>query len=206
MFITFEGTEGAGKSTLIRAVGQALGIPKSRIIITREPGGSRVSESIRSVILNEQMDPWTELFLYEAARAEHMAKTVLPALKSGKTVLCDRFTDSTLAYQAHARGLPWAEVVKLNAAATRGIKPDFTVFMDVDPALGLRRAREHNRFEREGVKFQQKVRRGFLKSMRLDPDRWIRIKAFSGTPDEMAARILSAINKKIDGQGRKKHS
>lgn len=204
MFITFEGTEGAGKSTLIQAVGKALTRTKSRIVITREPGGSRVSESIRSIILKDPMDPWTELFLYEAARAEHMAKTILPALKKGKIVLCDRFTDSTLAYQAHARGLPWSEVVKLNASATQGLKPDHTVFMDVDPAFGLRRARERNRFELEGIGFQRKVRLGFLKAMRLDPKRWIRIKAFSGTPDEMAERIVAAIRAKKHSQ--RKHS
>src|SRR5580693_8213021 len=112
VLISFEGTEGAGKSTLIREVKTRLSrrLGSHSVVITREPGGAPVAERIRATLLEERMDPWTELFLYEAARAEHLARTILPALKKGKILLCDRFTDSTLAYQAHARGLPWPEV------------------------------------------------------------------------------------------------
>jgi dTMP kinase len=195
-FITFEGTEGAGKSTLIRAVAAALEHRGHRVRVTREPGGSGVAERIRELILGEPMDPWTELFLYEAARAEHLARTVRPALSAGEIVLCDRFTDSTLAYQGHARGLPWAEVRRLNTVATRGLTPDLTVLLDIDPAEGLARARERNRFELEGVEFQRRVRQGFLRSRRTEPGRWLVLDARGGTPEELAqavvARLLAA--------------
>ena len=198
VFITFDGTEGAGKSTLIREVASRLGLlagPR-RIVVTREPGGTQVAERIRAVILEEKMDPWTELFLYQAARAEHLAKVVLPALKQGKIVLCDRFTDSSLAYQAHARGLPWQEVARLNQAATRGIRPDLTVLLDIDPALGLKRAQVRTRFEKEGVAFQKKVRLGFLKARRSDPQRWLTLQALSGTPGELGQAVLLKIGEK----------
>jgi dTMP kinase len=194
-FITFEGTEGAGKSTLIREVAARLSkqVGTSGVVITREPGGVPVAERIRETLLEEEMDPWTELFLYEAARAEHLAKVVLPALKSGKFVLCDRFTDSTLAYQAHARGLPWKQVAELNRIATQGLKPDLTVLLDIDPAVGLKRARVKTRFEAEGVGFQKKVRRGFLKARQSDPRRWLTIDAMSGTPGELAQNVLEGM-------------
>src|SRR4051794_21042564 len=120
MFVTFEGTEGAGKSTLIRALARLLEKDGEAVVVTREPGGNPVAEKIREVILSEGMDPWAELFLYEAARAEHLAKVIRPALASGKIVLCDRYADSSLAYQAHARGLPWKAVKSLNRIATQG--------------------------------------------------------------------------------------
>jgi len=200
VFVTFEGTEGAGKSTLMKAVADVLiarRVTSKSIVITREPGGSRVAELIRNIILNEPMDPWTELFLYEASRAEHMAETVLPALREGKTVLCDRFTDSSLAYQSHARGLPWKEVSALNNTATQGVAPDLTVLIDVDPAEGLKRAKEQNRFEAEGVKFQTKVRQGFLKARRANPNKWITIKAYSASPEEMAYKVVLEIERRL---------
>jgi dTMP kinase len=201
IFITFEGTEGAGKSTLIREVAALLAAHFSSpdpAVITREPGGSTVAEKIREVILREQMNPWTELFLYEAARAEHLVQTVLPALAAEKIVLCDRFTDSTLAYQAHARGLPWDEVKKLNRIATQNLAPDLTVLLDIDPELGLRRARDKNRFEEEGVEFQKRVRAGFLKSRKESPKRWFTIKSDHGTPAENAEKVVREILKRFD--------
>jgi dTMP kinase len=199
LFITFEGTEGAGKSTLISILATELKrhFESQRIergiTVTREPGGSGVAEKIRSVILNEEMDPWCELFLYEAARAEHLARTVYPALERGDWVLCDRFTDSSLAYQSHARGLPWNEVKTLNRLATQNTKPHLTVLVDIDPAVGLARAREKNRFEAEGVAFQTKVRQGFLKSKKEDPKRWYVLPASNATPEENARKVLKII-------------
>src|SRR5262245_54520564 len=110
VFITFEGTDGAGKSTLIGLLAERLRSLGKPVTVTREPGGSPVAEKIREVLIKEAMDPWTELFLYEASRAEHLARTIRPALERGDWVLCDRFADSSLAYQGEARGLPWAEV------------------------------------------------------------------------------------------------
>jgi dTMP kinase len=198
VFVTFEGTEGAGKSTLIFEVGSRLSrlLGRRRVVITREPGGVPVAERIRATILEEKMDPWTELFLYEAARAEHLAKVVLPALRQGKFILCDRFTDSSLAYQGHARGLPWKSVDQLNRTATQGLKPDLTVFLDIDPAVGLKRARIKTRFEKEGVHFQRKVREGFIKARRLDPKRWITLDAMSGTPTELGEAVMAKLRQK----------
>lgn len=192
ILVTFEGTEGAGKSTLIAEVHRSLSrtLGARRVVMTREPGGAPVSERIRATILEESMDPWTELFLYQAARAQHLAEIVAPALKQGKIVLCDRFTDSTLAYQAHARGLPWQEVESLNRVATRGIEPALTVLLDIDPAVGLKRAKVRTRFEAEGVSFQKKVRQGFLKARRLDPRRWLTLDAMSGSPQELAQSVI----------------
>jgi dTMP kinase len=195
LFLTFEGTEGAGKSTLIQSLGARLVklIGETSVIVTREPGGTPVAERIRGTILEEEMDPWTELFLYEAARAEHLAKTIRPALEKGKIVLCDRFTDSTLAYQAHARGLPWKQVHALNRTATQGLTPQLTVLLDIDPAEGLRRAQVKTRFEAEGVVFQKRVRQGFLKASRESPKRWLIMKAMSGTPDQMSQAIIDRL-------------
>ncbi|NDD93034.1 dTMP kinase, partial [bacterium] len=142
MLITFEGTEGCGKSTLIRNLSQKLNELGISHIVTREPGGSSVAEQIRSLILHHEMDPLTELFLYEAARAEHFQKTVVPALKDGKWVLCDRFTDSTLAYQGFARGLPIPMIEQLNSMATVKRKPDLTFFLDLPVEQGLARAQD----------------------------------------------------------------
>ena len=203
VLITFEGTEGAGKSTLIRnlkALIEAQGkgpLAGREVVLTREPGGTKVAERIRSVILEEQMNPWTELFLYEAARAEHLATTLIPALERGAIVLCDRFTDSTLAYQAHARGLPWSTIKSLNRIATRGLTPAVTFHLDLDPALGLSRAREMTRFEAEGVAFQTKVRAGFLKSRRESPKRWARLDAGKKDAETLAQEALKILEGKL---------
>lgn len=197
ILITFEGTEGAGKSTLIRELSILLQQRSIQVTTTREPGGNAVAEKIRSLILNDPMDPWCELFLYEAARAEHLSKILLPALHAGHWVLCDRFTDSSLAYQAHARGLPWARVKTLNQIATQGLKPHLTVMLDIDPEVGLRRAKDGNRFEEEGVAFQKKVREGFLKSKKEDPRRWLTIASQDGTPIENANKVLKLLIKRF---------
>jgi dTMP kinase len=147
------------------------------------------------------MSPWTELFLYEAARAEHLEHVILPALKAGVWVLCDRFTDSTLAYQGHARGLPWKDIQTLNHLATQGLEPDHVIWLDIDPALGLSQAKDPNKFEAQGVAFQKKVRAGFLKAMKENTKRvrsrrsqkWIRLPARSGTPEALATKVIGKI-------------
>jgi dTMP kinase len=195
VFITFEGTDGAGKSTLIGLLADRLKQQGRSVTVTREPGGSPVAERIREILLKEAMDPWTELFLYEASRAEHLARTILPALERGDWVLCDRFADSSLAYQGQARGLPWAEVERLNKVATRGLKPDLTVWLDVDPATGLDRVRDKTRFEAEGLEFQKRVRAGFARAARQAPKRWLKLKTESAGPDELAVRVLTRLTK-----------
>ena len=193
LLITFEGTEGAGKSTLMRILGERLKGAGFRVTTTREPGGSPVAEKIRGLILGSAMDPWTELFLYEAARATHLSETLKPALDRGEVVLCDRFTDSTLAYQAEARGLPWATVRTLNKIATRGLSPDLTVWLDLDVETGLRRATERTRFENEGAEFQKKVRKGFGKARTADPKRWLRLDAGRNAPEALADSVWRRI-------------
>ncbi len=205
--ITFEGTEGAGKSTLIAEMEKQLLARGMTCVRTREPGGHALAERIREVILSGEMSPWTELFLYEAARAEHLARIILPALESGKIVLCDRFTDSTLAYQGAGRGLPWNRIETLNQIATQGVRPDLTVWLDIDPAAGLNRATEITRFEREGVEFQTRVRQGFKKAMRREPRRWLRLEARSGTPVELSEKIIQVMQtrwKKSLGKSQRK--
>lgn len=201
LFVTFEGTEGAGKSTLIREIARVLaekhGFNAAQICLTREPGGSPVAEQIRKTILEHSMSRWTELFLYEAARAEHLCETVLPALQAGKLVLCDRFADSSLAYQGHARGIPWYMVKAVNTVATQGLVPDLTVLIDIDPAVGLERAQDKNRFEAEGLKFQRKVRAGFLKARRESPKRWTVIKPGKKTPEELAVEVIATLRKRF---------
>jgi dTMP kinase len=200
LFITFEGTEGAGKSTLIREVARQLiqsGFQGSDIVITREPGGTPVAEQIRKTLLEQGMSPWTELFLYEAARAEHLSVTILPALAQGKIVLCDRFADSSLAYQAHARGLSWKLVKQLNTVATQGLKPECTILIDIDPAVGLARAQDQNRFEKEGLAFQKKVRAGFLKARAENPSRWIVIKPGVKTPETLGRELVLKLQAKF---------
>jgi len=196
LFITFEGTEGAGKSSLMRALSKLLKKNKIKHITTREPGGPPLSEKIRSLILKEKMTPVTEIFLYEAARSEHIAKTIKPALAKKMWVICDRFTDSTLAYQAHARGLPWKKVKMLNDYATQGLRPHLKVFIDIDPALGLKRAQEKNRFEKEGLHFQKKVKKGFLKSIRENKKKWVILKPKKDPPEVLAQKVFDAIKKK----------
>ncbi len=193
MLITFEGTEGCGKSTLIRNLSRELDRLGVDHVVTREPGGSSVAESIRSILLHQEMHPLTELLLYEAARAEHFERTIAPALKAKKWVLCDRFTDSTLAYQGFARGLAIPMIQKLNAVATRNNKPDLTFFLDLPVEEGLARAEDPNRFEKAGVAFQKKVRKGFLHSIRSNPKRFRVLKVRNKTPEEVCKMALKAL-------------
>jgi dTMP kinase len=197
MLISFEGTEGCGKSTLIRHLltrFQAAGIPA---ISTREPGGSPVAEKIRNLILNNEMDPMTELFLYESARAEHFENTIAPALKAKKVILCDRFIDSTVAYQGFARGLKIPVIEALNKIATRGRAPDLTFFLDLPVEQGLARATDPNKFEKAGIEFQKKVRKGFLHSIRKNKKRWRILKVANRTPDQIADEAMEIILAKL---------
>ena len=193
MFITFEGTEGCGKSTLIQNLSRKLTELKIPHIVTREPGGTPVAESIRKVILQQEMDSLTELFLYEAARAEHLKTTIEPALKVKKWVLCDRFTDSTVAYQGFARNLDLKMIEQLNKLATLGIKPDLTFFLDLPVEVGLSRATDANKFEKAGVEFQKKVRRGFLYQIKKSKKRFRILKVAKKNPEQVCADAMKAL-------------
>lgn len=179
-FITFEGPDGAGKTTVINEVVKALQAQTSReILVTREPGGSKIAESIRDIILdpaNTEMDDKTEALLYAASRAQHVSEIINPALAAGRIVISDRFVDSSLAYQGKGRGLGIDEVAQINAFATGHLEPQLTVFLDIEPEIGLKRiskerAGQEDRLEREKLAFHQLVYRGYQEVVKAHPDR-----------------------------------
>jgi dTMP kinase len=176
-FITFEGVEGSGKTSQISRSAERLRDLGWPVIQTREPGGTSIAEQIRDVMLNrgnEQLTPLAEAFLVMAARAQHVEEVIRPALAAGVVVLCDRFADSTLAYQGYGRGLDLPSLRRLNRLATAGLQPDMTIVFDVPVALGLQRRRAHrevNRLDMESVAFHERVRKGFLQLARRDPRR-----------------------------------
>lgn len=182
-FITFEGGEGAGKTTVIN---QLLNDYDTKTIVaTREPGGIPLAEKIRSLILNRdhvQMHEKTEALLYAAARSQHYFEKIQPALEEGKTVFCDRFIDSSLAYQGFARGIGIKEILSINEFAVTEGMPDLTLFFDIEPRDALRRiqidqSREINRFDVETIDFHNKVRAGYHQLLELYPDRIVKIDA-----------------------------
>ncbi len=175
-FITFEGAEGSGKSTQIRNAVAFLKKKHHSIVMLREPGGTRISESIRKILLDKklkEMAEVTELLLYLAARAQIVREKVLPALKQGKVVICDRFEDSTRAYQGFGRRIPLAAIEKASELVRGSLKPDLTFVLDVDIAQGLKRGGRHDRIEREALSFHRRVRRGFLMLAKKEPKRMV---------------------------------
>ena len=205
LFIVFEGGEGAGKSTILDKIYIWLEERGYSCIKTREPGGIKISEKIRSVILdneNTEMDERTEALLYAAARRQHLVEKVIPALKSGKVVLCDRFIDSSLAYQGHARGIGMEEILNINKFAIEDFMPDLSIFFDIDPKLGLDRinkdsSREVNRLDNEKIDFHNRVREGYNLVMEMSGDRMVRIDA-SKSIDEVYNNVKDIINKYLD--------
>jgi dTMP kinase len=196
IFITFEGPEGAGKTTIISMLAERL----ENSLLTREPGGIDIAEQIRSVILakeNTAMDARTEALLYAAARRQHLVEKVKPALEEGKIVLCDRFVDSSLAYQGYARGLGVDEVLGINQFAILDMMPELTLYFDIEPELGFQRisknkGREVNRLDLESLDFHHKVRKGYQLLLELFPERIVKIDA-SRSPEEVledAAKII----------------
>lgn len=200
LFITLEGPEGSGKTSAIKLVREALEQMGHEIIMTREPGGTPISEQIRNVILdkdNTAMDPRTEALLYAASRRQHLVEKIWPALKEGKIVFCDRYLDSSLSYQGYARGLGIDDILKVNEYATEGTYPDITFLFDIDPELGLERInknkdREVNRLDVEKLSFHQKVREGYLILSKRFPDRYIVIDA-SKPLEEVSSNVLKEI-------------
>jgi dTMP kinase len=180
LFITLEGGEGAGKSTLLKRIESWFNEEKWPFYSTREPGGTSLAEEIRALLLEKREEPMSiraELFLFLAARADHMEKVILPKLKSGITVLSDRFQDSTLAYQGVARGLGVDIVRELLRFAQFDKEPDITLFLDIDPDLALARtaSRKHDRMEKEGPAFHKRVYDGFVQLAKQFPKRIIRL-------------------------------
>ena len=171
-FVTFEGGEGSGKTTQLKALLGHLRSVGREVVETRDPGGTAIGNQIRGLLLdgeNARMDSLTELLLYEASRAQLVQEVVQPVLAAGRILLCDRFTDSTVAYQGYGRGLDLDLIGRLNASAARGIRPDLTFFLDLDPVVGLERVKRRlapsrasrDRLEDEALAFHERVRQGF---------------------------------------------
>lgn len=185
LFIAFEGGEGAGKSTILDKIYDWMKNENIPCIKTREPGGIKISEQIRSIILdnnNTEMDERTEALLYAAARRQHLVEKIIPALNEGKVVLCDRFIDSSLAYQGYARGIGMDEILKINKFAIGEYMPNLSIFFDIDPREGLKRInidnnREVNRLDNEKLDFHNRVREGYYKVLEKDKDRIVKIDA-----------------------------
>ncbi|HSI73648.1 MAG TPA: dTMP kinase [Fimbriimonas sp.] len=178
MFITFEGPEGAGKSTAIATAAEQLRSEGRNVLTTREPGAGEFGERIRSILLDgPDIDSKVELLLFLADRANHVQTVIKPALANGIIVLCDRFTDSTVVYQGHARGLDIEFIKGGNAFATEGLTPDLTILFDLDPEIGLSRLTSKDRLDAQPLQFHQRVRAGFLKEAHLEPRRFITIDA-----------------------------
>ena len=167
MFITFEGIDGCGKSTQSKLLSEHLEKAGYEVIYTREPGGTRLAERLRDILLDpgNKISALSELFLYEASRAEHVSRIILPAIRSKKIVVCDRFFDATVAYQGYGRGLDLKMIDALNHFASSGITPDLTILLDIPASEGLKRAKalkKSDRMEKEAISFYEKVRKGYI--------------------------------------------
>ena len=204
MFITIEGPEGSGKTTAVDTAGKELEKMGYQIVRTREPGGTPIAEQIRNVILdknNTAMDQRTEALLYAASRRQHLVEKVWPALKEGKIVVCDRYLDSSLAYQGGARGLGVDNILNVNMFATEGTFPDLTLLFDLQPEVGLARIaansdREVNRLDLEKLEFHTKVRNTFLELAKRYPERFVVIDA-SQSREEVAKKTLEVMLSRI---------
>ncbi|MBL8039772.1 MAG: dTMP kinase [Chthonomonas sp.] len=183
-FITFEGVEGAGKSSVLTAVAERLTANGQTVIRTREPGNGQVGSQIRNILLHSEveLDVRAEIFLFMADRAQHMTELIQPALERGDWVLCDRHADSTVVYQGYARGFDIDKLHEWNAVATQGKMPDLTVLLDLNPETGLTRQLIADRLGGLPLDFHVKVRNGFLKEMELDPVRFEKIDASQPLP------------------------
>lgn len=196
MFITFEGPEGGGKSTLLRTLAAQLEAQGREVVCTREPGAGALGGEIRRWLLeSESLDERAELFLFLADRSQHWSQLIAPALARGAVVLCDRHADSTVVYQGYARGHDLDLLRKLNALATQGNTPALTFLLDLDPAIGLSRAKG-DRMDREPLEFHQRVREGFLTESQRDPARWVIIDA-SQPADQVAARAWQELSARL---------
>ena len=206
LFITLEGGEGAGKTTIANAVIDKLSTLGIETLYTREPGGIKIAEKIREVTLDRdhtEMDCRTEALLYAAARRQHLVEKVKPAMDEGRIVLCDRFVDSSIVYQGYARGIGMDEVREINQFAIEGFMPDLTIFFDIKPEIGLARiaandSREVNRLDLEGLAFHELVYEGYKKQAKMNPERIVSVdatKSVETLTDEGCALILSKLNK-----------
>lgn len=206
LFITFEGGEGAGKSSQISRLGEELRALGHKVLVTREPGGSPGAEAVRHVLLSgaaESFGPAMEAMLFAAARSDHVEQVIRPAVEAGAIVLCDRFMDSTRVYQGVTGDLTTEFIDRLEAVAINGMRPDLTIILDLDPAEGLARAAKRrgrdtpDRFEKETLSVHQRRRKAFLAIAKREPDRCVVVDA-SETPDRVAKSVLRAARRLLD--------
>jgi dTMP kinase len=195
-FISLEGPEGAGKTTQIRLLSAKLDAASVPYVITRDPGGTPLGKQIRHILLKpgNPVAAMAELLLYQADRAQNISEVILPGLQAGKLVICDRHTDSSLAYQGYGRDLDLALIEQLNQISTQGIKPELTLLFDIESEKGLGRLHPggHDRIEKEAIEFHHKVRQGYLTLAKKEPARWRIIdatKALHSVQDEMVRLI-----------------
>jgi len=206
IFVTFEGGEGSGKSTQLKLLADALTAQGHRVVQTREPGGTPEAEALRALLVNGDTGRWTaeaEALLNYAARSSHLQKIIRPALVSGQLVLCDRFMDSTRAYQGYAGGCDMRLLDALETSIVADTRPNHTLIFDLDPADGLARAKARNdgaedRYERKGIAFHQALRRGFLKIAEGDPAR-CRVIDATGSVEAIAVRVKEALGPLFHG-------
>jgi len=204
LFITLEGGEGSGKTTIAKRLAKRLTDEAYDVVVTREPGGIPIAEKIREVILNPQhmeMDYRTEALLYAAARRQHLMEKVIPALEAGKVVICDRFIDSSVVYQGVARGLGMDDIWEINQFATGGLLPDLTLFFDIAPHEGLARinkdrSRHVDRLDLEGMAFHEMVYEGYLQQMKLHPARIKPVNALASI-EAVEAAVYEKVKEKI---------
>ena len=199
-FIVFEGGEGAGKSTQEALLAQWLAEQGHSVVRTREPGGTPAGEAIRAVLLGNEytgLSDRAEALLFAAARGEHVAQVIQPALEQGSIVICDRYLDSSVAYQGYGRDLGVDRVRDLSMWATGGLVPDLTILLDVDPSVGLSRVESPDRLESEPIEYHEAVRAGFLDIASKDPSRYLVVDA-SGSKDEIAAIISARVSELME--------
>ena len=204
MFITFEGPDGSGKTTQLNRLMPVLTAAYPDVIRTREPGGTAIGDQIRTVIMNmknKSMDPRAEILLFCASRAQLVEELIRPSLAQGKPVLCDRYADSTLAYQGYGHGLDLETLSRLLDFATGGLKPDLTLLFDLPAEAGLRRRlsnhEEWNRMDDYALQFHERVRQGYLTMAASDPQRWVVIDA-DRSPDEIHEEVVSVLRNRMD--------
>jgi dTMP kinase len=189
VFVTFEGADGSGKSTQAELLRAALAAEGRDVVLTREPGGTDLGERIRALVLDgPEMTPWAEAALFAASRAQHVEQVIRPALERGADVVCDRYVDSSLAYQGIGRGLGVDEVLELNLRATRGLLPDTTVLLLLDTRTAAARAGESDRLEREGYDFRRTVDAAYRVLADRFPDRIVTVDA-TGEPEAIAREV-----------------
>jgi dTMP kinase len=208
IFITFEGIEGCGKTTQLRLLKERLTRSGAMATSTREPGGCPIADQMRAILLDAQNSaivPLSELLLYAAARAQHVQEVIVPALERDEIVLCDRFTDATVAYQGHGRGLDLKTIEQLNRLATGGVEPKLTLLIDCPVETGISRARarielshgpREERFELESLRFHERVRDGYLALAKAFPERFVVVDG-SGDVEQTEARVIAALSGRL---------